>query len=201
MVVAVHRNAGLDDSWTQTRSMNGALIGQAQLASAQSKSSEGLSWTLRLGGDFFSLMLCCLLILLAYILSLPSLRQQANRGKEPESPHGVLLSPNSERRVLCVFVCVCVNCWLLLVQMLKWTQTERERESNTHRRTCTHTHTWFNCVGMYVCVRVWGGGAELVVAHRSISGSSDKILRYYTSELQMMQCWELEQGGAVGGGV
>lgn len=43
-----------------------------------------------------------------------------------------------------------------------------------------------------------GGGAELVVAHRSISGSSDKILCSYTSELQMMQCWE-RAGGVVEG--
>lgn len=43
-----------------------------------------------------------------------------------------------------------------------------------------------------------GARAELVVAHRSISGSSDKILCSYTSELQMMQCWE-RAGGVVEG--
>lgn len=43
-----------------------------------------------------------------------------------------------------------------------------------------------------------GARAELVVAHRSISGSSDKILCSYTSELQMMQYWERE-GGVVEG--
>lgn len=79
--------------------------------------------------------------------------------------------------------------------MLKWKQAEiyrkRERESNTHRHTRTHT----------LLTEVLGGaGFELVVVHRSISGSSDKILCYYTSELQMMQCWETEQGEAAGRG-
>lgn len=40
---------------------------------------------------------------------------------------------------------------------------------------------------------------ELVVAHRSISSSRDKILDSYTSELLMMQCWD--RGEAVGRGV
>lgn len=57
------------------------------------------------GRDFFSLMLCCLLIRLAYILSLPSLRQQANRGKEPElSSRHASLSKQLEESAVCVCV-------------------------------------------------------------------------------------------------
>ena len=56
-----------------THNINVALVGLAHLASAQPKSSERPGLDPKAGRDFFSLMLCCLLILLAYILSLPSL--------------------------------------------------------------------------------------------------------------------------------
>lgn len=78
--------------------------------------SQGLARSPRLGGDFSSLMLCCLLILLAYILSLPSLRQRPNRGKELElflvASRPLQRSEwfGSVRARACVFVCVCVNC-------------------------------------------------------------------------------------------
>ena len=82
--------------------------------------------------------------------------------------------------------------------MLKWTQTERLREGVQHTQTRVHLHTdTVNSSAGDGWVGGWG--AELVVAHRSISGSSDKILCSYTSELQMMQCWEREGGGCRGG--
>lgn len=63
----------LDSMIVWTHNMNVALVRLARLASAQPKSSKRPGLDPKAGRDFFSLMLCCLLILLAYILSLPSL--------------------------------------------------------------------------------------------------------------------------------
>lgn len=54
-------------------------------------------WVPEAGRDFSSLMLCCLVILLAYILSLPSTGQRPNRGKEPQL---VLAAPSEELSAL-----------------------------------------------------------------------------------------------------
>lgn len=91
------------------------------------------------GRDFFSLMLCCLLILLAYILSLPSLQQQANRGKELElSSWSASLCEQQEE------CCVCK----LLITTSTDVKVDREREADggkvEHTQTHMHIHTELN---------------------------------------------------------
>lgn len=87
--------------------INWVLAGYSSVSFTAAKEQRRPRLDPKAGRDFFSLMLCCPLIPLAYILSLPSLRQQANRGKEQElsSWHASLSKQIEESAVR-----VCVNC-------------------------------------------------------------------------------------------